>query len=232
MERPKDYLGYPKRKVELVFCVDTTESSVGIIEVVKKEIIRAIKTVLDEIYGLEPSLVNARLISFKSYEDCGENAIKSTSFFSNPLNNADFLKALDSLEISGGARGFSNGFEAFYEALYSDWDSSCVKDYQFIIHISTASAVILGTDCDYEFYPKNMPRTEEEFFKEVVYPKESGNLKINPRKYYNIFVCKNDSDIRRFDSLLPHSYVIMDEGRSLIEAIEEIPDLIRGIYDL
>ena len=158
----KDTIPEFERTVECVFCIDCSAGMAPHMEAVK----RLVKDLIPESlkgWAWGNTVIRghcAKIIMFRNYETDGEDAISESRWFDLVSDDAkQFEACLNSLQASGGA-DTSNGLEALFYAMTTDWNALSDRGRQIIILFSNTDAVPLGAHAHLRSYPTDMVDTE------------------------------------------------------------------------
>lgn len=144
--------------VDIVFCIDATESMDNVIEIVKDNAINFYGDVVDVMKkkGKTISKLRLKVIIFRDYAADGDNAMLQTDFFHLPNDAEDFKSCIASIQAYGGGDEPEDGLEALAFAMDSEWSRSGIKRRHVIAVWSDAPTHELGYARGYEEYPKDM----------------------------------------------------------------------------
>lgn len=144
--------------VDIVFCIDATESMDNIIDIVKANAIYFYEDVTDVMKskGKTISQLRLKVIIFRDYAADGDNAMLATGFFNLPYDAEAFRACIESIRPYGGGDDPEDGLEALAFAMDSDWSRSGFKRRHVIAVWSDAPTHELGYARAYPEYPRNM----------------------------------------------------------------------------
>lgn len=145
--------------VDIVFCIDGTESQKKALELVKQGIPRFFEDLYRSYHVTHRWIaqLRCRIILFRDYLADGQHAMLATDFFLLPQQEKDFLQYLDSIHAGGGGDPLEDGLEALAYAIKSSWTVTSPKKRHIIIIFSDADAHPLGHNQDTCNYPKGIP---------------------------------------------------------------------------
>lgn len=133
--------------VDVVFCIDVTQSMDPYIEQVKKLSLNFTKRMNDRMNekGKAIRSLRVRLVSFRDIGDEGNSAIQTTRFFELPSEEGLLRNAVDGLYADGGGNIPESGLEGLWVAMNSRWSRSAATSRHVIVVASDAPAHRLGT---------------------------------------------------------------------------------------
>ena len=147
--------------VDMVFCIDATESMGGILETVKNNALNFYNDVVEEMKkkGKTISQLRIRIVAFRDYLADGDNAMLVTDFFQLPRDTAVFESCVRSIMPLGGGDEPEDGLEALAYAMKSDWNNTGIKKRHVIVVWSDAPTHEIGYGRRVPSYPKNMAKS-------------------------------------------------------------------------
>lgn len=154
--------------LDMVFCIDKSNSMKTKLDDVKEMTFRFIKDVVErfEEMGLTPiKQIRVKIITFGNYK-CDENSISESDFYVLPNEMETLRSFMENITVSeNDTNTRSNALEAFALAMNTEWAewNGFERRHRHAIFIFTdKEAEELGTCNDCPGYPKNMPKTLEE----------------------------------------------------------------------
>ena len=153
-EQEKNPLGY---SLDFIFCIDESESMESCIESVKRSVDRFVTDcflTFDD-NGLMIENIRVKTIVFRDYKSDGQNAMIESRFYEFPQKEGEFFNYLDGIKPSGGCKEGTNGLEALYLAMKSDFSDS-KKSRQIIVLFTDSDAITLELRKDCDSYPCDM----------------------------------------------------------------------------
>ena len=110
--------------VDIVFCIDATESMDPILDSVKKNALNFYSDfhAVMEKKKKKIGRLRVRVIAFRDYLADGEQAMLVTNFFELPEQSQDLEMCIRSIEAKGGGDDPEDGYEALAYAIKSDWN--------------------------------------------------------------------------------------------------------------
>lgn len=144
--------------VDIVFCIDATESMDNVIHIVKRNAINLYSDVMNVMAkkGKIISKIRLKVIIFRDYLADGDEAMMMTDFFDLPGDAEDFKECVDSIVAEGGGDDPEDGLEALAYAIDSDWNRSGMKKRHVIAVWSDAETHPIGYGRSFENYPEGM----------------------------------------------------------------------------
>lgn len=150
--------------VDMVFCIDCTQSMDNIIELVKNNALNFYSDVT-EAMAAKSKIINqlrVRVVAFRDYLADGKDAMLVTDFFNLPEEAADFEKCVRSIQAEGGGDDPEDGLEALAYAIKSKWTDEGVKKRHVIVVWTDEATHPLGFSRDSEYYPNGMAKDFQE----------------------------------------------------------------------
>lgn len=147
--------------VDMVFCIDATESMGGMIETVKTNALHFYNDVVDEMKkkGKIINQLRIRIVAFRDYLADGDSAMLVTDFFDLPRDSSVFESCVHSIMPMGGGDEPEDGLEALAYAMKSDWNEAGIKKRHVIVVWSDAATHEIGYGKNSSSYPANMARS-------------------------------------------------------------------------
>lgn len=160
----KDRLRY---HVDIVFCIDCTESMDNILDIVKGRALHFYEDVQEMMASKnrEISQLRLRVVAFRDYLAYARERASGahsnqpmlvTDFFRLPDEAGKFEISVKSLQPVGGGDDPEDGLEALAYAIRSDWDLQGHKSRHVIVLWTDAEPHLLGTGRAAPGYPKGM----------------------------------------------------------------------------
>ena len=144
--------------VDLVFCIDATESMDNILDIVKDNALNLYGDIVALMQENKKRIdtLRVRVVAFRDYMADGDEAMLETRFFDLPDEAEAFKECVRSIEAKGGGDDPEDGLEALAFAICSDWDRSGMKRRHVIALWSDAPTHPLGYGRERKNYPQNM----------------------------------------------------------------------------
>lgn len=144
--------------VDLVFCIDVTNSMDHILDTVKDNALRFYQDFKETMDKKKKSVseLRIRIIAFRDYFYDKEQAMLVTDFFKFPEQAEDFRACLASIEADGGGDDEEDGLEALAYAMKSKWNTNTNKRRHVIVVWSDDGTHDLGFGKSADNYPTNM----------------------------------------------------------------------------
>ena len=154
-------LDKPEYSLEIVFCIDGTQSMNPVIEMVKKQSLNIYKDIRFQMEkkGKTIGQIRVRIILFRDYAFDQDDAMVTTRFFELPDETGLFVDSMKNMEAKGGGDDPESGLEALGLAIHSDWSSYKGNKRQIIFVWSDADAHPLGIGMDNNIYPDGMAKS-------------------------------------------------------------------------
>lgn len=165
------YLDY---KVDIVFCIDCTESMDNILNIIRQRALSFYSDLIDRMQLKQKTVdrLRVRVVAFRDYaayaDECrkghrGNEPMLVTDFFSLPNESEKLKLAVQSLHPVGGGDIPEDGLEALAYAIRSDWDlDSSAKHRHVIVLWTDAIPHELGYGAASHKYPKGMAQNISE----------------------------------------------------------------------
>lgn len=159
--------------VDIVFCIDCTESMDNILNIVKNRALNFYSDVQATMKekGKEIDQLRVRVVAFRDYmaydeekrrkTHCNEPML-TTNFFALPEEAHKLEVSVKSLQPIGGGDDPEDGLEALAYAIRSDWTTKGSKDRHIIVLWTDQKPHRLGFGGSGSKYPKGMARDFEE----------------------------------------------------------------------
>ena len=151
--------------VDLVFCIDATESMYPFLDTVKENALnfyQDFKRVMDQ-KGKPVIQLRVKIIAFRDYLADGDQAMMETGFYVLPTEAEAFRDAVESIVADGGGDDPEDGLEAVAFAIKrSQWSNAGIRNRHVIVVWSDDGAHPLGFCKNAPNYPKNMAKDFEE----------------------------------------------------------------------
>ena len=150
--------------VDIVFCIDATESMDPILDSVKENALHFHQDFYQvmEQKRKKVTQLRVRIIAFRDYLADGRQAMLVTNFFRLPEQSAELETCIKSIEAKGGGDDPEDGLEALAYAIKSDWSTDSRKKRHVIVLWSDEGTHDLGFGKDAISYPKGMAKDFQE----------------------------------------------------------------------
>ena len=159
--------------VDIVFCIDCTESMDNILNIVKERALSFYEDVQATMHdkGKEIDRLRVRLVAFRDYKAFSEEKKKKahrnepmlvSNFFVLPEDARKLEVSVKSLHPVGGGDDAEDGLEALAYAIRSDWITTGTKDRHIIVLWTDQRPHNLGYGSGCPEYPKGMAKNMEE----------------------------------------------------------------------
>ena len=158
-------MGHLKYNVDIVMCIDCTESMGELLETVKANALRFYSDLCECFAekGKDISELRIRTIAFRDFHADKSTAISDSGFFSIPEEEEEFHKFIGNLTPRGGGDEPENGLEAVAMAINSDWTTGGDRRRHIVVVWSDASTHPLELEMTKnEYYPADMPADFDE----------------------------------------------------------------------
>lgn len=144
--------------VDLVLCIDATESMGGILDMVKENAIHLYEDVMNAMAEKKKRIdtLRVRVVAYRDYLADGNEAMLATDFFSLPADAENFAACVRSIEAKGGGDEPEDGLEALAYAMRSDWNKEGMKKRHVVVLWTDASTHPLGYGKKRDNYPTGM----------------------------------------------------------------------------
>jgi von Willebrand factor type A domain len=185
------YSGNLRYAVDIVLCVDTTESMRPVLENVKSSALSfhdRLSAVMAE-KGKSISQLRLKVIAFRDFGDRADDALEETRFFRLPDDASAYEDFVRKLEPRGGGDAPESGLEALALAIRAPWERGLDRRRHVIVvftdapahPLRAAAAVASGT------YPQSIARSEDELFEEWGYQSSQSAMMENSAKRLLLF---------------------------------------------
>ena len=153
------------RNVDVVFCIDETIEGLSNKEI-NNLIQPFVKKLKEEILfkGDEIEQLRVKIITFSDYLTANKDnlAIKESIFFEIPMDTYNYKDYLDEIKLNKQPSDKTNGLEALYLAMQSDFVATKRCDRQIIVLITGKDALPFQERANCPGYPTDMPKDIEE----------------------------------------------------------------------
>ena len=151
--------------VDVVFCIDATESMDPFLDVVKENALNFYRDFMDVMKEKKKKVqqLRVRVVAFRDYMADGREAMLVTDFFELPAQSRELELCIRSIEAKGGGDDPEDGLEALAYAIKSDWNTEADRKRHVIALWSDAETHPLG----YGKAAKNYPRGMAEDFEQL-----------------------------------------------------------------
>ena len=146
--------------VDLVFCIDATNSMEGLIDKVKENALNFYDDLTKKMGLKEKSIqtLRIRIIAFRDYYYDGEDeAMLVTDFFDMASQAEDFRACVSCIEAKGGGDDPEDGLEALAYAMKSDWCREGNKRHVIVVWSDDGTHALGELARDLPYYPSGMP---------------------------------------------------------------------------
>lgn len=153
-----------KYGIDIVFCIDCTNSMAAYLDNIKKSILSFINDLHENMVILNRDIgeIRVKLIAFRDYLANKDKAMLLTDFFTLPNEYKEFERCLYCLKPEGAGDECEDGLEALAYAIRSKWSNEWMKRRQVIVVWSDSGTHPLGHGKASEFYPKGMAQDLKE----------------------------------------------------------------------
>ncbi|MCG5214042.1 vWA domain-containing protein [Streptosporangium sp. KLBMP 9127] len=191
MTHAEQYQGNLQYAVDIVLCIDATDSMMPVLDTVKKSAVmfhERLNLVMRE-KGKAISQLRLKLIAFRDFGDYAEDAIQETPFLLFPDQSAEFETFVRSLYPSGGGDIPESGLEALSLAIDAPWETGLDRRRHVIVMFTDAPAHPLRTPAavSAHTYPQNIPRDMDELFERWGYARSQTAVMDNSAKRLVLF---------------------------------------------
>jgi hypothetical protein len=180
-----------KYAVDIVLCVDATASMGPALDRVKHSALTFPNRLAQEMAGKGRGISSLRLkvIAFRDFGDCAEDAIAETPFFVAPHEIPQFQQAIEGLAPLGGGDDPESGLEALALAMASKWETGLDRRRHVIVLFTDAPAHPLGDPAQLRAatYPHWIPSSLDGLFTQWGHRHSSGAIMENSAKRLLIF---------------------------------------------
>ncbi|MFC5823400.1 vWA domain-containing protein [Nonomuraea insulae] len=191
MTSDHEYRGNLRYAVDIVLCVDVTESMAPVLDTVKKSALtfhERLNLVMSG-KGKEISQLRLKVIAFRDFSDFAEDAIEETEFLVVPERAADFDRCVRELRASGGGDMPESGLEALVLAINADWERGLDRRRHVIVMFTDAPAHPLHAPqaVTAHTYPRGIPRDLDGLFEQWGYARSQTAVMENAAKRLVLF---------------------------------------------
>jgi hypothetical protein len=180
-----------KYAVDIVLCVDVTDSMTPILDHVKRSVLSFPARLAAEMHtkGRGISSLRLKVIAFRDYGDRADDAMAETAFLRMPMEMPRFERFVESLHAQGGGDEPESGLEALALAVNSDWETGLDRRRHVIVLFTDASAHPLGDPAQTaaRTYPHAVPATMDLLFGQWGHGGSSGAVMENSAKRLLLF---------------------------------------------
>ncbi|TDB86955.1 VWA domain-containing protein [Actinomadura sp. KC216] len=187
----RDGQGNLQYAVDIVLCIDVTDSMWPVLETVKKSAMsfhHRLSDVMAE-KGKAISRLRLRVIAFRDFGDHADSAIEQTAFLTFPEQAAEFDMFVRGLYARGGGDLPESGLEALALAIASPWERGLDRRRHIIVMFTDAPAHPLGDPRSRaaHSYPADIPASMDELFEHWGYASSTTALMENSAKRLVLF---------------------------------------------
>ncbi|WP_395104088.1 vWA domain-containing protein [Actinomadura sp. SCN-SB] len=180
-----------KYAVDIVLCIDVTDSMWPVLDAVKKSAM-SFHQRLDAVMadrGKAISQLRLRVIAFRDFGDHAKSAIEQTGFLVFPDQAAEFDAFVRGLLPLGGGDLPESGLEALALAIASPWERGLDRRRHIIVMFTDAPAHPLGDPRSRaaHTYPAGIPAGMDELFEQWGYASSRTALMENSAKRLVLF---------------------------------------------
>ncbi len=180
-----------KYAVDIVLCIDTTESMTPILTNVKHSALSFPNRLAQQMAAKGRGISNLRLkvIAFRDFGDRADDAIAESPFFVVPDDLDRFEQTVRVLEPGGGGDTPESGLEALALAMASKWETGLDRRRHVVVVFTDAPAHPLGDprQTSAHTYPPNVPPSMDELFRQWGHPQSRGAIMEESAKRLLIF---------------------------------------------
>lgn len=177
--------------VDIVLCIDATLSMEPTLENVKHSALSFPSRLAEEMAGKGRGISSLRLkvIAFRDFGDCADDAIVETPFLDIPNEVDTFGKTVRELTADGGGDLAESGLEALALAMASGWEKGLDRRRHVIVVFTDAPAHRLGDprQTGARTYPRSIPSSMDELFVQWGHGQSRDALMENSAKRLLIF---------------------------------------------
>ncbi|RCG32667.1 VWA domain-containing protein [Sphaerisporangium album] len=173
MTTGQQHTGNLRYAVDIVLCIDVTESMSPVLDTVKESALsfhERLEAVMTRA-GKAISQLRLKVIGFRDFADRAEDAIEESDFFLFPGQAGEFERFMRRLEATGGGDFPESGLEALALAINAPWEKGLDRRRHVIVLFTDAPAHPIGMPeaMAAHTYPMHLPRTMDELFEEWGY---------------------------------------------------------------
>ena len=145
--------------VDIVICIDLTNSMRDYIEEVKDKTLGFHEQYLEAMEQADISVARLRVkvIGFRDFGFGSEPIVDSSKFFELPDESEEFERFVRALQVDTGGDIPESGLEAIALAMKSDWLNVKKRQRHIMLMFTDAPAHPLGFGSDSVHYPEGMP---------------------------------------------------------------------------
>lgn len=181
---PSNYPGRLTYGVDIVFCIDCTESMDNVLNIVKERALCFYEDVQQVMQAKDKQIdrLRIRVVGFRDYV-AYENELRNNTYRNEPMMVTDFFTlpheaykletSVRSLLPSGGGDEPEDGLEALAYAIRSDWSHASSKNRHIIVLWTDQAPHDLGFGAGTSRYPRGMARNMgelTEWWGDAIYP--------------------------------------------------------------
>ncbi|MEU8365026.1 vWA domain-containing protein [Nonomuraea sp. NPDC048882] len=186
-----EYQGNLRYAVDIVLCIDVTESMAPVLDTVKKSALTFHER-LSQVMGgkgKEISRLRLKVIAFRDFGDFAEDAIEETGFLVFPEQADEFDGFVRRLRATGGGDEPESGLEALALAIDSPWERGLDRRRHVIVMFTDASAHPLRSPqaVSAHTYPQHLPQDMDGLFEQWGYSGSRTAVMENSAKRLVIF---------------------------------------------
>ncbi len=150
--------------VDVVFCIDATESMYPFLGVVKENALHFYQDFMRVMEQKKKKVekLRVRVVAFRDYLADGREAMLVTNFFDLPAQSKELEMCIRSIEAKGGGDDPEDGLEALAYAIKSDWNNSPGRKRHVIALWSDDATHDLGFGKAARNYPRGMAENFEQ----------------------------------------------------------------------
>jgi len=191
MTAATQYQGSLQYAVDIVLCIDVTGSMYPVLDSVKDSALLfrdRLETVMQKA-GKTISQLRIKVIAFRDFGDCADDAIEETRFLAFPGDEAEFDAFVGRLDADGGGDAPESGLEALALAINADWEKGLDRRRHVIVMFTDAPAHPLGSpnSVSAATYPRHIPRSMDELFEQWGYSRSQAAVMDNSAKRLVLF---------------------------------------------
>lgn len=181
-------LGYA---VDIVLCIDTTESMKPTLDNVKNSALsfpgRLVKEMAAKGRGIRS--LRLKVIAFRDFGDHADDALVEGKFLMIPSQLDEFERTVRALDPDGGGDFPESGLEALAVAMHSGWETGLDRRRHVIVIFTDAPAHRLGDprQTRAHTYPPSVPGSLDALFTQWGHAQSRGSLMENSAKRLLIF---------------------------------------------